>query len=256
MNFWRSSVHGQKNWTDDFFKENVMLWYHDQDLVGLCISEYGKKDIFIELKLGYEQLQDDIFDWIENTWDKNKAFIYVDLKDTDFNRIKLLESYDYHFKEHCENERFYRLEGLDLNYSLEEGYKIQAFCEHLNDDSRVKLVRSAFNNTKYSKANINAIEQLDDYVKNLDLNILAPSGDLVAYCTGGVDTSQEGVAYIEPVGTHVDYRRHGFATAIIKEYFKRMEAPGMELVKIASKAERAEANYFYVRLNPLKNKSL
>lgn len=50
MNFWRYNVHAGKDPQDPFFRDNVHVWRaNTEDIVGLCISEYVKNDLFIEV---------------------------------------------------------------------------------------------------------------------------------------------------------------------------------------------------------------
>ncbi len=46
------------------------------------------------------------------------------------------------------------------------------------------------------------------------------------------------------------YRRRGFASAVIKECFRRMKANGIRTVEIASRAEPDVSNYLYDSLHP------
>lgn len=241
----------RKEWKDDFFRENVMLWMEGDELVGLCISEYGRNDIFIELKLGYEHQYDQMFKWID-TWAAEKKQIEVDVKDSDLNRMKELESRGYVFKEHCENQRTYDLDKTELGYELDTMFRIEAFKENLNYESRVELVRSAFDNTSYTDQNIKRIMASHDYVEELDLCAVNDKGQLVAYCIGWHDPAKNGAGYVEPVGTHADFRRRGLASAIIKECFIRMKKRGIYVADISSEAEPATANYLYDSLNPTK----
>ena len=62
MNYWRYNVHASKERDDRFFRENVRVWRSNAgQIVGLCISEYGHNDLFIEVLPGYEGIYAAIF---------------------------------------------------------------------------------------------------------------------------------------------------------------------------------------------------
>jgi len=74
MNYWRYTIHAKKNPYDRVFSDNVHLWQADnQDVVGLCLSEYGGNDMFIEVLLEYRHLYPDMFHWIDTAWARQKS---------------------------------------------------------------------------------------------------------------------------------------------------------------------------------------
>ena len=80
MNFWRYNVHANKNPQDPFFMENVHLWRRStQEIVGLCISEYGRNDLFIEVLPEYLRIYPEIFRWIEDTWAVSRTAVEIDV---------------------------------------------------------------------------------------------------------------------------------------------------------------------------------
>ncbi|MBN1873254.1 MAG: GNAT family N-acetyltransferase [Anaerolineae bacterium] len=251
MNFWRYNIHANKERDARFFKDNVHVWRSDtQEIVGICISEYGNNDLFIEVLPEYNGVYPDIFRWINHTWATTRAAIEVDVFSEDVQKIQKLGVQGFSFKCHFENKRTYDLEQSDLRYTLEEGFTIQAFSESLDFASRVALVQSAFDNPKYMESNLRGLMASPDYIDEYNLVVVAPDKQHVAYCIGWHEQTTEHRGYIEPVGTHAAYRRRGFAKAIIKECFARMKANGIHTVEIASRAEPAVSNYLYDSLAP------
>lgn len=86
--------------------------------------------------------------------------------------------------------------------------------------------------------------------------VVSPDGPPAAYCVGWRERARETCGTIEPVGTHASYRRRGFATAVIRECFRRMKADGIETVEIASRAEPAIANLLYDALSPTRKREV
>lgn len=148
MNFWRYNVHANKDPQDWFFRDNVRVWRADnQKIVGLCISEYGRSDIFIEVLPAYHRIYPDIFHWIETTWAANREVIEIDVFGDHAPKIDLLKENGFVLECHSENKWIYDLEQMDLGYRLEEGFIIQTFSESLDYSGRVALVQGAFENS-------------------------------------------------------------------------------------------------------------
>ena len=73
---------------DRFFTDNVHIWRSEkQGIVGLCISEYGRNDLFIEVLPEYHAIYPDIFRWIEDTWALNREEIEIDVYGAEKGRL-------------------------------------------------------------------------------------------------------------------------------------------------------------------------
>lgn len=65
----------------------------------------------------------------------------------------------------------------------------------------------------------------------LDLVAEAVDGSFACCCIGWTDTESK-IAFIEPFGTHPDWRGKGVSSAVIYEFFRRARAKGMHHVRI------------------------
>ena len=251
MNFWRYNVHANKDPHDPFFENNVHVWRTANGrIVGICISESGENDLFIEVLPEYRDIYPDVFRWIESTWAPTRKAIEIDVFCNDTQKISRLEAEGFSFLCHFENERTYDLQQAELGYHLEEGFIIQAFSDSLDYAGRVALVQSAFENPNYTENNLRGLMGSPDYIDEYNLMVISPEKQPVAYCVGWHERANEQSGYIEPVGTHAAYRGRGFAKAVIRECFGRMRANGIKTVEIASRAEPAIANFLYNSLSP------
>ncbi|MEZ4637362.1 MAG: GNAT family N-acetyltransferase [Caldilineaceae bacterium] len=251
MNFWRYNVHAGKDAHDPFFRHNVHLWRaEDEQIVALCISEYGGNDLFIEVRPAYLHLYPEIFDWVEQTWAASRPSIEIDVFGADVQKIQRLEARGFTFQSHFENKRVYDLAQADLDYTLPDGFTIQTLSALADVAGRVALVRSAFDNTHFNQNNVQRLMASPDYIAEYDLSVVSTDGRQVAYCIGWRDHRNAHSGFVEPVGTHADFRRRGFAKAINQECFRRMKADGIKLVEIASRAEPNVSNFLYDSLGP------
>lgn len=248
-NFCRHSVHANKDET--FFRSNVRTWRTDaEEIVALCISEYGRNDLFIEVHPEHHSLYPAILDWVEGVWSVGRDKMEVDVFAADAKKVAHLEARGFTLEGHFESKRTYDLDYLDLDYQLEDGFSICTFAESGDVEGRVALTQSAFDNPSYTAERLNGLVSSPDHRSEYDLMVMSPDGQPVAYCVGWHETAREGYGYIEPVGTHADFRRRGFAKAVITECFARLKANGIHTVEIASDAEPEVSNLLYESLCP------
>ena len=250
MNFWRYNVHAKKERQDTFFRDNVHVWREGQRIVGLCISEYGRNDLFIEVLPEYLHIYPNIFRWVEETWANSRELVEIDVFGDDTQKIDRLKAQGFAFISHVENKRIYDLDQIDLEYHLESGFTVQTFSDFPDYAGKVTLVQSAFKNPNYSEKNVKRLTTSPDYISEYDLMIISPDKQPVAYCVGWHEQAKERSGYIEPVGTHTEYRQRGFAKAVIRECFARMKANNIRTVEIASSAEPDVSNFLYDSLSP------
>jgi len=255
-NFWIEGLHGMKEKTDPFFEENVHLWFDDDYLVALAISEYGKQDMFFETAVGYEHLTTEILNWITNVWNDEGKEISLYCFEDDIEKIQALKKYGFVLYGPREYKRTYKINEIDCEYKTPEGYAIGAFHENPNYDSRVELGINVFNTPGYCKEALINLHESNDYIKELDLGAVSSEGIYSAYCIGWRYPGSGDMGYIEPVGTHSEHRRKGLASCIIKECFQRMRDLGINEVIIASGVEPKVSNFLYDSLNPCRKRAV
>lgn len=257
MNFWRHNTHARKKQDDPFFPENAHVWRSpDGDVVGLCISEYGRSDMFIEALPEYREIFTEMLRWVTREWASTRDMVEVDLFSEDAWKINRLEADGFVFLRHFENKRYYDLEKVDVEYELEEGFTIRTLSSARDRAGRVALVRSVFENPDYSERNLQRLMISPDYIDEYNLSVFSPEGEQVAYCIGWHEQAREHAGYVEPVGTHEAYRGRGLAKAVVKECFARLKANGITTMEISSYAEPAVSNFLYDSLSPYRKREV
>jgi len=249
MDWWRYNVHAEKG--DDFFQANAHYWKTETDqVVSLFISEYGKDDFFIVVHPSFWALFSKVLNWGLEFWARGKPQISTSVFTYGQQKIEQLIAAGFYEDGHEENVRTYTLGQYDFSYDLKPGFKLLSFSDYGNYESRVKLVHNAFDNPTYSETRLRSLQRSPSYQAELDLVIVNPQGESVAYCMGWVAENEPKSGYIEPMGVHTDYRRNGFGTALAKECFKRLGKMRVEKVSIASHAEPNISNFLYESLKP------
>ena len=249
MDWWRYNYHAEKG--ADFFQANAHYWRTETgQAVGLFISEYGKDDFFIVVHPSFWALFSEVLNWGLEFWARGKPKISTAIFAYSQQKIEQLIAAGFYEDGHEENVRTYPLAQYDFSYELKPGFKLMRFLDYGDYESKVKLVRNAFDNPTFSEARLRSLQSSPSYQAELDLVIVDPQGESVAYCMGWVEENDPKSGYIEPMGVHTDYRRNGLGTALAKECFKRLGNMGVESVWIASNAEPDVSNFLYESLNP------
>jgi len=249
MDWWRYNYHAEKG--VDFFQANAHYWKTETDqVVGIFISEYGKDDFFIVVHPSFWELFSKVLNWGLEFWARGKPKISTAVFTYGQQKIEQLMAAGFYEDGHEENVRTYPLGQYDFSYDLKPGFKLLSFSDYGNYESRVKLVQNAFDNPTYSEARLRSLQSSPSYQAELDLVIVNPQGESVAYCMGWVEENNPKSGYIEPMGVHSDYRRNGFGTALAKECFKRLGNMGVESGWIVSNVEPDVSNFLYESLNP------
>lgn len=116
-----------------------------------------------------------------------------------------------------------------LPFKLPEGYKV-ADLEKISYKDKAIGHAKAFSyddnpvRLKRSEDGLKLLASMKDYEEELDINIINESNQVVAFCTMWYDGKNK-VGFLEPVGTHPDYRRLGLAKNAIfyacNKIFKR-----------------------------------
>ena len=165
-------------------------------------------------------------------------------------KIELLLAAGFYEDGHEENVRTCTLQQYDYSYDLKPDFTLLRFSDYGHYESRVKLVHNAFDNPSFSEARLRSLQSSPSYQADLDLVIVNPQGESVAYCMGWVEEHDPKSGYIEPMGVHTDYRRNGLGKALARECFKRLGKMSIEKVWIASHSEPDISNFLYESLTP------
>lgn len=86
------------------------------------------------------------------------------------------------------------------------------------------------------------IQRCPLYRRDLDLVVVAPSGELAAFCTAWYDDVTR-TGYFEPVGTSPDHQRKGLGRAIMTEGLRRLKHMGARFATVAGYSDAALALY-------------
>jgi ribosomal protein S18 acetylase RimI-like enzyme len=115
------------------------------------------------------------------------------------------------------------------------GFQVRHLCGLAEARAAADLLNAAFNITTFThrwRANILAQAT---YRPELDVVVVAPNGDLVAFCLCWLHPNGH-IGQIEPMGTHPAYQRRGLARAALIEGLWRLYKLGVERVYVGTSA--------------------
>jgi ribosomal protein S18 acetylase RimI-like enzyme len=82
------------------------------------------------------------------------------------------------------------------------------------------------------------------YVPEHELFVIAPNGEVAAYCIIWIDELNK-IGHFEPVGAHPDFQRKGLGKSLLFEGFRRLKSEGMMEVDLCTNYDNPPAIGLY-----------
>ncbi|MDY6878504.1 MAG: GNAT family N-acetyltransferase [Chloroflexota bacterium] len=254
---WKYGLWNEKKYIPSFFPNHAQLWVDGFDqLLGFVLSEDGGNIVFIFTLHGYEYLYAEILDWTIRHWGSRYDTLKTEVHEYQVETLAEFESRDFRSLGVVATTREYDLSAKGKEaVRLSPGFRIADMGEHADYRNKALLYVNAFENrSQVSEFDLLRFEYSREnpaYDPCLDLSVVTLEGVHVASCVGFADPVY-GVAEIEKICTHSEYRRRGLAEAVIKECFRRLRERGIERAYITGYGEGA--NRLYEKLGPCKHK--
>jgi ribosomal protein S18 acetylase RimI-like enzyme len=217
------------------WQKNNRIWENEYgNIVGVVTSENEEPgEAWIQIHPDYVFLYDEMVTYIEeNLADRVDGIVYVKLYiDEDSELKQIAEARGY--------RKLVKQGSTHLEYNitdpkppqLQEGFVIRSVMDEDDPDKR-RISKSIAFGANYCPSNwapasvYKVMQQSPDYRRDLDLFIVGPDGDYISFCTIWLDEKNR-YGNFEPVGTHHEYQRMGFGTALMTEGFRRMAKYGI-----------------------------
>jgi len=194
----------------------------------------GAAEIQVHPDLVGSDLHHEVLDWVEG--------LSVPVLETDVATLTVLEGRGYRRVE--PNYPFVHLvralEGLpELDPELEvpHGYRLRHVGEG-DLERRVAVHRAAFHPSQLTVEKYANVMDAFPYRPDLDRVVEAPDGSFAAYVLCWLD-EENGIAELEPVGTHPDHRRRGLARAASIAALRRAHELGARFGIVYARADEA-----------------
>ncbi len=239
------------------WEEMIGLWEDETgQIVGVANIEHpvpehrGFGEVFLQRHLDHPELLDEMLCYAEERFRdprKNRVFIFV--YETDAALRDAVARRGYAEKpDIIATSLEIRLGDLPAPV-LPPGFTVQTMAEEDDVERRRELFGRAFNHPDPadwpSAFAYRELQRAPDYRKEHDLVVVAPDGTYAACCILWYDAGNR-IGYLEPVGTHPDFRRRGLARGVVLHGLHKLADLGAVRVPMASTAPLYEAIGFRV----------
>lgn len=233
--YWRFGIWHEKKYVPTFWEKNAQLWLNSfGDLLGFAISEEGDETFTIIVKTSYEYLYDEILNWVTENWSK-RGRLNIEINSLESWKNSILEKNGFKQKSLTCTTRRYDLEKvIKKEIVMKPNFKIIDMATNPDYVGKLTCTRNAFKNREVIKFDFLVNEyfiQSPSYNPYLDISVVNGEEIHVSSCIGWADY-ENSVAEIETICTHGDYRRMGFAEAVIKECMRRLHSLGIKYAYI------------------------
>jgi ribosomal protein S18 acetylase RimI-like enzyme len=127
---------------------------------------------------------------------------------------------------------------------LPEGYKIRA-VSGIEEATAVAGVHLAtFPKAGWTPELYQQVMESPGYASERELVVIGPDGTFVAFALTWYDELNK-IGYLEPVGTHKDYRQRGLGKAVVLYGMRQMAANGMRYASVAHFSNNEAAQGLY-----------
>lgn len=246
LEYWRFGIWHEKKYVPTFWKKNAQLWLNDfGDLLGFAISEEGDQTFTIIVKKSYEYLYDEILNWVKGNWSE-RGKLEIEINSEEMWKSGILEKNGFKQKKLTCTTRRYDLEKVVKNdIQMKPDFRFQDMATDPDYAGKLKCTRNAFRNRDVVDFDFLVNEyfiQAPSYNPYLDISVVNEDGAHAATCIGWVDYDN-GIAEIETICTHSDYRRMGLAEAVIRECMRRLYSLGIKYAYITGWNEATNRLY-------------
>ncbi|MFN8473948.1 MAG: GNAT family N-acetyltransferase [Anaerolineae bacterium] len=229
------------------WQQDIRLWHKDDgSLAGMAAFAFGCEARLVS-EPGRREVLPAMLDWVQGHYkvknDDGEELTVHAMESNPYLEGLLQASGYVRPTEHF----IRRVKRLDLDTRepviLPSGFTLRTLSTPEDLHAQFAAVNAVFH-MQDTVAAYRSIQQAPSYVPDLDLLIIAPSGDVAAFCTVWLDQAND-IAEFEPVGTVAAYQKMGLGSALIAEASNRLRALGCHRVRVHSWSESIGANKLY-----------
>lgn len=253
---WKYNLFPNKREYASFCNENAQLWLDAfGELAGFVISENGGADFAIITLEGYQFLYEEMLHWVLRNWASRAgpgaaAAFSTEITERQAWEAHVLERSGFTCRSAFFTRRFDLRGSLAPRVPLAEGFSIVDMAAHPDYRFQAMLRANAFQGLSDEQAAQNPdllafydyLHQDPIYYPHTDLCVMTPDGRLVSGCEALID-ARNAEADIERICTHSDFRKRGFARAVIQECLYRLKEMGMHSAYITGYSPEAIGLY-------------
>ena len=234
----------------EIWQSNIRLWMEDDRLIGwslLSPFDGYAFDVFADPLLRGTAHEHDMLAW---TVEQMYAYEYIHnvwVAEDDEARIRWLEKNGFSPEEEHMLLFKHLLSGPLAGPPLPEGFHARASRGAEDAQLRATASHAAFGSTKPFDeywARMLRFMQSPVYVKEQDILVTAPDGQVTAFCCIWTDELNR-IGHFEPVGTHPDFQRRGLGKSLLFEGLRRLKSEGMNEACVCTNHDNPAAIHLY-----------
>ena len=232
----------------------------DGRLIGWALLSHDEDafDVFADPRLRGDALEHEMFAWAVEQMSAHDTVQNAWVAEDDDVRIRWLEANGF-----ARDESHFVLFNRSLSGPLDvppllEGFSIRT--SRGEEDAQLRSVAShaAFGSRKpfdeYWPRTLRFM-QSPVYVPQHEIFVIAPAGEVAAYCIVWTDTLNK-AGHFEPVGTHPDFQRRGLGKILLFESLHRLKSEGMSEASVCTNHDNEAAIRLYESVGFQKAKRL
>lgn len=226
-------------------QETLRIWKLDGRVVGFAyVDDYN--NLWFEADPGYgllDQLENDMIEWGVACQQKRNA------------ETNTANTLDYSCSvEHTRRMQVLREHGFELAqlrtlryarsldepvtvYPLPVGFSIRSVKGECEVEDLVALHRAAFGTGQMNVEMRLAMMNTPQYSREMDFVVVAPNGELAAFCVCGLEDADPTTGYTDPIGTHPHYQRIGLGKAVVSTGLAALRSSGVRTVEFGTSSE-------------------
>ncbi len=101
----------------------------------------------------------------------------------------------------------------------------------------VALHRAAFGTNHMSREYRLAMMSTPQYLPEMDLVVVTPGNELVAFCVCGFEDPDKKIGYTDPIGTHPSYQKIGLGKALLSAGLIALKSAGAKAIRLGTSSE-------------------
>lgn len=249
IEYWRWFDSPTKQKDPSFYATNAHLWKNELGkVIGLFISEHGKKYFSVFVHPDHRFLATEILNWAITVWGVDKEVIETDAYAHSIEVDALLQA-GFARDEEVGNTRKYDLQGTDYLPALPDGYTVQDIDAAGDQAGKLVTIQTAFHpNDPVDQTVDYWFHRCPSYSPELDLSVISPEGRHLSFSYGWIDPNNT-MGLIETIGTFPACQKRGLGKAVVSECFRRMRDKGVKTAYITGFS--VAANALYQSLQPV-----
>lgn len=230
-----------------FIKEvdltKIGIMEDDGRIVGVVHPESSLREVFLQIRPGYEHIKRDLLDHAEKYYGGTSVStgrqiraVYINELDPELEGMVSERGYE-KWPDFGEGNSLYKSGWGIPEITLPEGYHLQSLADACDFRKINSVLWRGFDHPgpppDEEIPGREEMVQAPNFRKDLTIVAVEPGGNYVSY--GGMwVVHQNRVAYLEPVATDPDYRRMGLGRAVVLECVRRAFLDGADVAWVGS----------------------